>query len=48
MKYIAKFNEVNSEKNILSNDRIAEILKELELSSTEIDKFINKYESIIK
>lgn len=47
MKYIVKFNE-NYEPNILSNDRITEILKELESSSTEIDKFINKYESIIK
>jgi hypothetical protein len=48
MKYLVKFNEINSEQNILSNDRITEILKELEISSTEIDKFIDKYETIVK
>lgn len=44
MKYLVKFNE----QNILSNDRITEILKELEISSSEIDKFKDKYETIVK
>jgi len=44
MKYLIKFNE----QNILSNDRITEILKELEISSSEIDKFKDKYETIVK
>lgn len=45
MKYIAKFNEINSE-NLISNDRITEIIKDLTLISAEIDKDLNKCNTI--
>jgi len=46
MKYLVKFNEVNSEQKILSNDRIEEIIKDIASTSSELDKIYEKYETI--
>ena len=44
MKYIIKFNEINSEK-ILSSDRIGEIINELREISTELEENVAKCNS---
>ena len=47
MKYISKFNEL-VETKILSNDRVDEILKDIETISEELDKDLSKVNSYIK
>jgi phage-related protein len=47
MKYISKFNEL-VETKILSNDRVDEMLKDIETISSELDKDLSKVNSYIK
>lgn len=46
MKYISKFNEL-VETKILSNDRVDEVLKDIETISSELDKDLLKIKSYV-
>lgn len=48
MKYLNKFNELNTDNILISNERVDEIIKELELITSDIDKNLIKSNNYTK
>ena len=48
MKFISKFNEVNSTAKKISNDRVTEIITELEVMTSKLNDSLIKSKSLAK